>query len=511
MREIEYMKFSDREFKSASESVKEKIARGREIQAEWAGLPVGERVRHIQRIQRFIAENSATIAETISLENGKVPVDSLATEVLPAALEVRYYSRMAKRFLKPRKIKSSSLLVAHKRSRIYRKPFGVIGIISPWNYPFGIPFPEIIMALLAGNAVILKTAGNMPKVTQVLLDCIGRAELPEGLFQSINLPGRIAGDRLLEGGIDKLFFTGSVESGKYLMKKASETLTPLVLELGGNDAMIVCKDADLDRAAAGAIWGGFSSTGQSCGGVERLYVAEEIFEEFLNMLKTRVAAINTQTDNPYACELGSMATAKQREHVRRHVEDALQKGAVIAARSNIPDDPTKFYYPATILINVNHEMDLMKEETFGPVIGVMPFKTEDEAIRLANDSHLGLTGSVWSKNRRKAIRIGRQINAGAITINDHLMSHGLPETPWGGFKQSGIGRTHGRLGFDEMTQPQVVVDDILSFTKNNLWWAPYNRQQFESLQGLINTFKGSGFKKRVYGFRAFLKIIGRMF
>jgi len=275
--------------------------------------------------------------------------------------------------------------------------------------------------------------------------------------------------------------------------------------------MIVCDDADLDRAAAGAVWAGFSSAGQSCGSVERLYVAERVYDSFLAILKERVEALKTDAEDLYELELGALTTKKQLEHVQKHVGEAVKQGAVIAAQSKIPDTNNGLYYPATILTNVNHDMLVMKDETFGPVIGVMPFKTLEEAVRLANDSYLGLTGSVWSRNRRKAIRIGQRINAGVITINDHLMSHGLAETPWGGFKQSGIGRTHGRLGFDEMTQPQVVVDDRLAFAKKNLWWAPYDRKLFDGLNGLIQLLYGSGLRRRVRGFRNVLKIIGRIF
>jgi len=487
------------------------VDRAREAQKLWAARPVAERVRSILEIRRYIVRNSEQIAATISRENGKVIVDALAAEVLPAALAVSYYCKMSKRFLKPVKIKAGSLALSYKRSRLYRVPFGVVGIVSPWNYPFAIPFSEIVMALLAGNAVILKTASNMPAITDCLIRCVESAGLPEGLFQQINLPGKVAGDALLESGIDKLFFTGSVATGKYLMQKAAATLTPLVLELGGNDAMIVCDDADLDRAAAGAVWAGFSSAGQSCGSVERLYVAERVYDSFLAKLKKRVEALTTAVEDLYELELGALTTKKQLKHVQKHVEEAVKQGAVIAAQSKIPDTNNGLYYPATILTNVNHDMLVMKDETFGPVIGVMPFKTLEEAVRLANDSYLGLTGSVWSRNRRKAIRIGRRINAGVITINDHLMSHGLAETPWGGFKQSGIGRTHGRLGFDEMTQPQVVVDDRLAFAKKNLWWAPYDRKLFDGLNGLIQLLYGSGLRRRVRGFRNVLKIIGRIF
>lgn len=486
------------------------VTKARDAQQIWKALPVKVRIRRIRKIRDFLVEQMHEIAETIGEETGKVLTDALAAEVLPAALAVSYYCKNAERFLSPEKLRSGTLALSYKRSRLYRQPFGVIGIISPWNYPFAIPFSEIIMALLAGNAVLLKTAGNMPAVTRKLMECIGSADLPDGLFQDIALPGRLAGDALLDGGIDKLFFTGSVATGKYLMKKAAESLTPVVLELGGNDAMIVCADARLERAIEGVLWAGFSSAGQSCGGIERIYVEEEIHDIFIEKLKQRIAKMHINGD-PYERELGAITTEKQYRNIKKHVNEALEKGAVIAAQSEIPTDGKRHYFPATVLVNVTHDMTVMREETFGPVVTVMPFKTIEEAIRLANDSDLGLTGSVWSTNRRKAAAIGRRIEAGVITINDHLMSHGLAETPWGGFKQSGIGRTHGKPGFDEMTQLQVVVDDRLAFARKNLWWLPYSRKLYDGLSGLIHGLYGAGFRQRGGGLKNLLKIIGRIF
>ncbi|MBL7067795.1 MAG: aldehyde dehydrogenase family protein [Candidatus Marinimicrobia bacterium] len=487
------------------------IQHSKEVQPGWAAVPIRERISIIRNIRTYIVENASGIAEIISRNNGKVRVDALATEVLPAAMAVSYYMKNAKRFLKPEKLSSGSLLIANKRSKIYRKPFGVIGIISPWNYPFGIPFSEVIMALLAGNAVILKTASETQLVGRILEECINSADLPNGIFHYVNLPGRVAGDAFLENGIDKLFFTGSVAVGKYLMKKTSETLTPVVLELGGNDAMIVCRDADLEKAAAGAVWAGFSNTGQSCASVERIYVHESVYDSFLMMLKEKVGALRVGFDDDFNMDMGSMTTQKQVETVQKHIEDAVEKGAKLFIQSQYPKDSKGLFLPATVLTDVNHDMLLMQDETFGPVVGVMKFANIDEALQLANDSYLGLSGSIWSSNRRKAIRIAKQINAGAVMINDHLMSHGLAETPWGGFKESGIGRTHGKLGFDEMTEPQVIVNDIMPFAKRNLWWYPFSERLYIGLLGIIYVLYGKGIRNKSYGLWNLLRIVNRYF
>ncbi len=492
--------------------IKNIVARARLAQESWARISLRQRKIYLKRVLRYLADHAAEIAEVISKDNGKVRIDALAAEVLPAAMSISYYLRKARKFLKTTKCGTGNLMLANKRSRIRRAPFGVIGIISPWNYPFAIPFSEVVMALLAGNSVVLKTASETQMVGRKLEECFLAARLPEGIFNYVNLPGKVAGDALLEAGVDKIFFTGSVAVGKYLMNKASATLTPLVLELGGNDPMIVCEDADLERAAGGAVWAGLSNAGQSCAGVERIYVDEKVYEPFLNILKTKVEALRIGLDSNHESDIGAMTTQRQIDTVNKHIADALEKGATIFAQSKTPEDINLHnFLPATVLTNVNHEMLVMKDETFGPVLGVMPFKTIAEAVELANDSYLGLTASVWSRKRRKAIAIGRQIKAGALTINDHLMSHGLAETPWGGFKQSGIGRTHGKLGFDEMTQPQVIVNDILPFAKKNMWWPPYSQTIFQGLSGLVTFLYGRGFKKRLTGILHVFKIFPRYF
>lgn len=488
------------------------IGRAKAAQPGWAALPLRTRVRFVRRIRDEVAARADELAGIISRDNGKVRMDALAAEIVPAAIAASYYARKARAFLCPRKTGTGNAFLFFKRGRIERRPYGVVGVISPWNYPFAIPFSEVIMALLAGNAVVLKAASETQLVGRALEDCVGAAGLPEGVFQYLNLPGRIAGDALLEGGVAKLFFTGSTAVGKTLMKKASETLTPLVLELGGNDPMIVLEDADLERAAGGATWAGMSNSGQSCGGVERLYVHERIYDRFLDILKAKVEALRIGPDLDFDTDMGCMTTQRQIDAVRRHVEDALGRGAVLFAKSAAPtDERLHNFLPALVLTNVSHEMLLMKEETFGPVVGVMKFRTDDEAVALANDSPLGLTASVWSKDRRRAAALGARLQAGVVSINDHLMSHGLAETPWGGFKESGIGWTHGRLGFDEMTHAQVIVRDVLPFVRKDIWWPPYSRKLYNGVRGILEAQYGKGLRRRLRGLGSVVRIFPRMF
>jgi succinate-semialdehyde dehydrogenase/glutarate-semialdehyde dehydrogenase len=493
------------------EDVRAAVVAAREVQAHWARTPIATRSQAIRRIRDAITERADELAEIIARDNGKTRIDALIGEVVPSAVAADYYARKASYFLRDKRLSPGTVLMGNKRSIIRRVPYGVIGIISPWNYPFTIPFSEVIMGLVAGNAVLLKTATETQLVGQALASVVESVGLPEGLFTFLNLPGRVAGDAFLESGIDKLFFTGSVGVGKRLMAKAAESLTPVSLELGGNDPMIVLADADLDRAAAGAVWAGMQNCGQSCGGVERIYVEQDAYPDFLEQLGKRVRALRVGQDLDGEVDLGAMTTRSQMDQVTAQVEDAVSQGAEIYAQSPMPRGEGGLFLPATVLTQVDHSMTVMREETFGPVVGVMPVRNADEAVELANDSMLGLTASVWSRNRRAAAAVGRRIESGVITINDHLMSHGLPETPWGGFKESGIGRTHGEIGFDEMTRPQVVVDDILPGVKKNLWWHPHGPDVYSGLRGFLDLLYGRGLGKRLSGLRRVLRIVPRMF
>ncbi|NLO28925.1 MAG: aldehyde dehydrogenase family protein [Actinobacteria bacterium] len=496
----------------SEEDLTSMLQNARQGQIIWGKLSVSERVQYISKIRTYLVEHCDEIAEIICRDNGKTRNDALVAEIFPAILAINYYCKKAPGFLRDESLKSGHLFTSYKRSKIVRVPWGVVAVISPWNYPFAIPFSEVIMALLAGNAVILKTATQTQMVGLVLNECLKAADLPAGVFSFINLPGSKAGDLLLENGVDKLFFTGSVPVGQYLMRKAADTLTPLSLELGGNDAMLVCDDADPRKAAIGAVWAGLSNAGQSCGGVERVYVHEAVYDPFMQQLKTAVESLQVGFGMDFNMDMGAMTTKNQISVVKAHLEDALAKGAVIYAQSKVPQNPEwQSFLPAMILTNVNHDMLIMQEETFGPVIAVMKVNDMEEAIRLANDSDLGLSASVWSRSHSKAEDIARRIEAGAVNINDHLMSHGLAETPWGGFKKSSIGRTHGKIGFDEMTQPQVIVWEIMPGAKQGMWWPPNNETIYKGIKGIIELCFAPGLGRRLAGLINFLKIVPRMF
>jgi acyl-CoA reductase-like NAD-dependent aldehyde dehydrogenase len=301
---------------------------------------------------------------------------------------------------------------------------------------------------------------------------------------------------MLEAGVDKIFFTGSTQTGKDMMAHAAARLVPVVLELGGNDPMIVLSDANLDRAAAGCLWAGFSNAGQSCAGVERVFVEAGAYDGFRDRLAVRVRSLRVGADSDFDVEVGSLTSADQKRKVEALVSDAMRKGARVVAQTG---PSSGLFHPLLILEDADGTMDAMCEEIFGPVIALQKVRNEEEAIESANDSRYGLSASVWSRSRRRARRVAGRLRAGSVTLNDHLMSHGMAETPWGGFGDSGIGRSHGELGFDEMTLPRVIVDDWLHRAPRNMWWYPHNRSVYEGLKGAIVALRGKGLFRRAAG------------
>ncbi len=515
----------------------------------WSNTSVKERIIAVKKICKYLMDNYENIAKTISDDNGKLLIDSFVTEVFPAIMATKYYTKYVKKWLKPKKLKGNNILTLNKSAYITYKPYGVVGIISPWNYPFAIPFSEIILALLAGNGVILKTATETQHVGHILAKVFESANLPDGLFAYINASGPDTLAGFIEGGIDKIFFTGSVETGIKIQQEAAKKLIPTVLELGGNDAAIVLKDCDIEKAVCGIIWAGFVNSGQSCGGIQRIIVEREIYDQFCEKLKEKILELKPPK-MPYnekieEVDLGFMTSRNQKDTVIKQVLDSIDKGAILYSCSAIPDyianeifneeekkdylikvrasieESKKFlnkllnhnsnFLPAMLLTQIDENMPIFKEEVFGPVVAVMSFCDIEEAINIANNSNMGLTGSIWTQNLKLGKKIAEKIEAGVVTINDHLMTHGLANTPWGGIKFSGIGRTHGEDGFYELVVKKVVVIDTFLFIKKQLWWHPYSIKIWDGMVGAMNFLFGKSLRIKFNGLKKLLNLIKRFF
>ncbi len=481
------------------------FAQAKKAQKIWAETPYSQRRAKIKRMEIYIARHADELAEIISRDNGKTKTDALVTEVLPCTLAANWYAKNTAKYMRPRMLPGSTILFFNKRNVLIRQPMGIIGIISPWNYPLTIPFGELIMALMTGNAVMLKVAPDTVATGKAIEQIVAAADLPAGLFHHHIGPGADILDAWLENGIHKIFFTGSVRTGKAIMARAAHYLTPVSLELGGKDPMIVLPDADLEKATNGAAWAGYQNSGQTCAGVERIYVHSSIFEPFVELLRRKTLALRHGADQEFSSDLGAMTNSEQLQEVQRQVKDAVSKGARILAQSSPTENTKGYFFPATLMTGVDHSMDIMRLETFGPVLPVMPYDTIEEAVALANDSEMGLTASLWTKNISLGKKIAEELQAGVVTINDHLYTHGQSETPWGGWKQSGIGRTHAAQGIEEMTQPKLINWDILP-VKRNLWWYPLDEKAYRAIQAIfgflypvsLGNFLGSGLKMSSY-------------
>jgi acyl-CoA reductase-like NAD-dependent aldehyde dehydrogenase len=462
------------------------VKRARAAQAEWAALDFKERGRIVMRAREIVLDEMDAIARLISRESGKPMTEAVSMELTPTLDLMQFFARKTKKLLRPEKIDIGQYGLLGRSSRIVYKPLGVVGIISPWNFPWAIPLGEVVMALMAGNSVVLKPSELTPLVGLKIGEVFKRAGLPDGLLQIVTGDGK-TGAALTEAGVDKIMFTGSVATGKRVAQAAAKQLVPYVLELGGKDPMLVLEDANVEMAASAAVWGGFANSGQACASVERCYVHESIAPKFIEQVVAQVRALEQNVGTREGTDIGAMSSERQLSIVEEHVNDAVKSGARVLTGGQRRGDLGGTFYEPTVLADVNHQMDVMREETFGPVLPVMTFKSEEEALRLANDSIFGLTASVWTKDIGRGRRLAERIEAGTVTVNEVLYTHGIAQTPWGGMKQSGIGRTHGRLGLLELVAPQHVhVNRITSF--RDLWWFSYTPRAAQLFRGLARRF-----------------------
>ncbi|MDT4897130.1 MAG: hypothetical protein QOH25_2207 [Acidobacteriota bacterium] len=471
---------------ASPEDVAAAVKRARESQSAWARESYAARGQLVMRARRIVLDEMEEIALLISRETGKPVAEAISMELAPTLDLMQFFARRTKQMLRAEKINIGQYGLMGRTSRIVYRPLGVVGIISPWNFPWAIPLGEVVMALMAGNSVVLKPSELTPLVGLKIADVFKRAGLSDGLLQVVTGDGA-TGAALVEAGVDKIMFTGSVATGKRVAQAAAATLTPVVLELGGKDPMIVLEDADVETAASAAVWGAFSNSGQACASVERCYVHERVAGQFIESVVEKTRALRQAIGTTEDTDIGSMSSERQLAIVEEHVEDALKRGARVLAGGKRAQQLSGSFYEPTVLADVDHAMTVMREETFGPVLPVMTFKTEDEALRLANDSVFGLTASVWTKDARRGRRIAELLEAGTVMVNEVLYTHGIAQTPWGGMKQSGLGRTHGRLGLLELVAPQHVHVNRTA-RLHDFWWFNYTPGAGRLFRGFARRF-----------------------
>jgi acyl-CoA reductase-like NAD-dependent aldehyde dehydrogenase len=482
---------------AGAEEVQAAVLRAKAAQRSWQNASVSHRVAVLRGFQRLLREQRDSVASLICREAGKPTAEALATEVLVVLDAAEFCIRNAHRFLRDRPLPHGNLAMKTKRGKLVREPYGVIGIIAPWNYPFSIPAIETLAALVIGNAVVLKPSELTPLVGLELQRLLHVAGLDPDLMQVVVGEGP-TGSALIESPIHKLIFTGSVATGKRVGEAAARQLLPVVLELGGKDPMIVLDDADVDIASSGALWGAFMNCGQTCLSVERCYIQRSLYEPFLEACRAKIAKLRVGNGIDSEVEIGPMIHERQLRMVDEQVQDAIAHGArLLAGGKRLPELGPNFYAP-TLLADVNHKMRLMKEETFGPVLPVAPFDNDGDAIRLANDSDFGLAASVWTGSRRRGQQMAGEIKAGTVMINDMISCFGIAEAPHGGFKQSGIGRTHGEMGLEEMVQVKYVDVDLLP-RMPKVWWFGYGTQYQQQMGGFVDFLFARSWSARLKG------------
>jgi succinate-semialdehyde dehydrogenase/glutarate-semialdehyde dehydrogenase len=449
------------------------------VQPFWAQLTLRDRARYLERAAQVLIDESDEIRDLIVSEQGKPRNEAFSMEILPTIDALHWIAGEGQRILADEKIPMPQLFLKTKHSSFTYEPLGVIAVIAPWNYPWSIPFGEVALALMAGNGVVLKPASLTPLIGERIRKVFERAGVPEGLVRVVHGPG--TGAAVVQSSVAKVFFTGSVDTGRGVGEACARQLKGSVLELGGKDPMIVLPDADLDHAVAGALWGGFANAGQTCSGIERVYVMREVSERFIAGLVRGAQQLTIGDPMGWETEIGPMVSHEQFELVRELVDDAVAAGAVLECGGPLQNPPGNgdFYAP-TVLTGVTHDMRIMREEIFGPVIPIIVVGSEDEALALANDSEFGLGASVWTSDRSKGERIARELESGMVWINDHMFSHGACQCSWGGVKESGLGRTHSKFGLYECVNIKLRVWEPSAI--RNPWWHPYDETLGKALK-----------------------------
>ncbi len=460
------------------------VEEARRAQAKWAEVPPTQRSRELRKVQESLAERTDEFCALVSLETGKPIMESLATDVMNALSVGDFAVSRVEHVFHESRVDFGNLNTMMRymgrSSHLIPRPIGVVGIIAPWNYPLAIPYSQTMMCLAAGNGVVLKPSSHTPLTAMRMMELLAAADLPKGLVQLAIGSGKEVGEALASSDVDRIIFTGHAGVGRRIMQLAAQRLTPITLELGGKDALLVLKDADLRRAAKAACWGAFVNCGQTCAAVKRIYVQKGVARRFTELFLKEVAGIRPGYDlKDHTISMGPLISEPALKDMERQVATARAQGAEVLAGGERMQRPGHFFQPT--VLSASQDMDIVRQETFGPVVALLTFHDEEEAVRMANDSPFALNGSVWTADLERGRRMAARLRSGTITVNNVAYTYGLGATPWGGRGESGFGRTHGDGGFEELVERQHVHVDRGKFS-SEIWWPPYTREGMEAMR-----------------------------
>ncbi|MFO7798023.1 MAG: aldehyde dehydrogenase family protein [Promethearchaeia archaeon] len=466
------------------EKIDEIFKNSRIAQKEWAKIPLNERARRVVKVNEVISTQFDEISLIISQEVGKPPNEAFVSEVYGVADSTfNYYTNVVDILGGDEQIPLGFYESLDKHSFIIRKPIGVICVIGPYNYPFTIPFQQIVQSLMAGNSVVFKPSSETVLTGKKIQEIFDEVDLPENLVQTVYGSGSKVGNPLIDNA-DKVIFTGSTATGKRIMQRGANTLTEVDLELGGKSAMIVFPDANIERAVLAARWGCFTNAGQVCASVKRLYLHEDIYDDFIDKLVASTKKLKQDIPTKPNVDVGAMINEEQLNWVDKMVKTGIEEGAEVLVGGRRNPDLKGYFYEPTIMIAKSNDMRVVQEEIFGPVLVVLRFKDDKEVIEMVNDNQYGLTSSVWTQDREFGKKIAEEIDTGSVMVNEVVYTFALASTPWGGTKNSGIGRTHGKLGFYEVSRPLHI--NIDEYKEPDLWWMPYDEDYDEIIENFKN-------------------------
>lgn len=492
-------------------SIPAMVEKARKAQAVWASWPLDRRVKAIVGVQKDMIARLEDLAHVVSMETGKPRCEAVNNDLLASITAADYAARTLPRLFSPRKVPfenmGTMMRYMGRRSYIQDRPVGVVGIIAPWNYPFSIPFSGAVMAVAAGNAVVLKPSSETPLTGLEIGRLFAAGDFPDGLVQVAVGPGAATGQAIVDSSVDRIILTGSTGAGKNIMAMASQRLIPVTLELGGKDPMVVFDDADLERTVRGAAWGSFVNAGQTCVCVKRIYVQEGLYERFLERFVRKVGELRLGYGwDDLDVDMGPVINAKALEQMEQAVRDAVAEGGRVLVGGKRAPGLKGYFFEPTVIADAPQHSRIVQEEVFGPLVTVSRFKDEEEAVRLANDSQYALSGSVWTGDLAKGRRVAGRLSGGTVLVNNVGYTFGLAMTPWGGKGMSGFGRTHGMLGFAELMEPHHVHVDKAAFP-TEIWWHPYGPRGLRGGLDMIDLLYVKGVSRKISAMLRMRKVL----